>query len=311
MKKLFVFLGICLIIIGGLIVTFGIVNGNGVNNNMIGKEYSLTESFENIEIDIDTADIEFIKSDENKVKVTEREKEYHKVKVIDNRLVIKSYNELKWFERIFNFNFKKKKVQIYLNKTSFDKLNINESTGDIKIPSDFSFNDAIVNLSTGDVSFDAKVTNDLSIDSSTGKVTVQNFDGRDIVINGSTGDLELINSVLTGDLVISRSTGDITLANVRANNLKGKASTGDFTLVDVLITNQINVKTSNGDIELNDSDAATLYIETSTGKVTGTLLTEKVFVVETSTGKVNVPKTQSGGLCEIHTSTGKVNIEIK
>ena len=311
MKKLFVFLGICLIIIGGLIVTFGIVNGNGVNNNMIEKEYDLTESFENIEIDIDTADIEFIKSDVNKVKVTEKEKEYHKVNVIDNRLVIRSYNELKWFERIFNFSFKKKKVQIYLNKTSFDKLNINESTGDIKMPSDFNFNDAIVNLSTGDVSFNAKVTNDLSIDSSTGKVTIRNFDGRDIVINGSTGDLELINSVLTGDLVISRSTGDITLANVRANNLKGKTSNGDFTLVDVLITNHINVKTSTGDIELDGSDAATLYIETTTGKVTGTLLTEKVFVVETSTGKVNVPKTQSGGLCEIHTSTGKVNIEIK
>ena len=311
MKKLFVFLGICLIIIGGLIVTFGIVNGNGVNNNMIEKEYDLTESFENIEIDIDTADIEFIKSDVNKVKVTEKEKEYHKVNVIDNRLVIRSYNELKWFERIFNFSFKKMKVQIYLNKTSFDKLNINESTGDIKMPSDFNFNDAIVNLSTGDVSFNAKVTNDLSIDSSTGKVTIRNFDGRDIVINGSTGDLELINSVLTGDLVVSRSTGDITLANVRANNLKGKTSNGDFTLVDVLITNQINVKTSTGDIELDGSDAATLYIETTTGKVTGTLLTEKVFVVETSTGKVNVPKTQSGGLCEIHTSTGKVNIEIK
>lgn len=311
MKKLFVFLGICLIIIGGLIVTFGIVNGNGVNNNMIEKEYDLTESFENIEIDIDTADIEFIKSDVNKVKVTEKEKEYHKVNVIDNRLVIRSYNELKWFERIFNFNVKKSKVQIYLNKTSFDKLNINESTGDIKMPSDFNFNDVIVNLSTGDVSFNAKVTNDLSIDSSTGKVTIRNFDGRDIVINGSTGDLELINSVLTGDLVISRSTGDITLANVRANNLKGKTSTGDFTLVDVLITNHINVKASTGDIELNDSDAATLYIETTTGKVTGTLLTEKVFAVETSTGKVNVPKTQSGGLCEIHTSTGKVNIEIK
>lgn len=311
MKKLFVFLGICLIIIGGLIVTFGIVNGNGVNNNMIEKEYDLTESFENIEIDIDTADIEFIKSDVNKVKVTEKEKEYHKVNVIDNRLVIRSYNELKWFERIFNFNIKKSKVQIYLNKTSFDKLNINESTGDIKMPSDFNFNDAIVNLSTGDVSFNAKVTNDLSIDSSTGKVTIRNFDGRDIVINGSTGDLELINSVLTGDLVVSRSTGDITLTNVRANNLKGKTSNGDFTLVDVLITNQINVKTSTGDIELDGSDAATLYIETTTGKVTGTLLTEKVFVVETSTGKVNVPKTQSGGLCEIHTSTGKVNIEIK
>lgn len=311
MKKLFVFLGICLIIIGGLIVTFGIVNGNGVNNNMIEKEYDLTDSFENIEIDIDTADIEFIKSDVNKVKVTEKEKEYHKVNVIDNRLVIRSYNELKWFERIFNFSFKKMKVQIYLNKTSFDKLNINESTGDIKIPSNFNFNDAIVNLSTGDVSFNAKVTNDLSIDSSTGKVIVRNFDGRDIVINGSTGDLELINSVLTGDLVISRSTGDITLANVRANNLKGKTSNGNITLADVLITNHINVKASTGDIELNDSDAATLYIETSTGKVTGTLLTEKVFVVETSTGKVNVPKTQSGGLCEIHTSTGKVNIEIK
>lgn len=59
------------------------------------------------------------------------------------------------------------------------------------------------------------------------------------------------------------------------------------------------------------SDAAEIYVRTSTGSVKGTLLSEKVFITETSTGSVSVPKTVTGGKCEIRTSTGDIQIEIR
>jgi DUF4097 and DUF4098 domain-containing protein YvlB len=57
-------------------------------------------------------------------------------------------------------------------------------------------------------------------------------------------------------------------------------------------------------------DAADIYIETTTGSVTGTLISEKQFFTETSTGKVNVPPSGNGGRCEIETGTGNIRIEI-
>jgi DUF4097 and DUF4098 domain-containing protein YvlB len=53
-----------------------------------------------------------------------------------------------------------------------------------------------------------------------------------------------------------------------------------------------------------------IYIETTTGSVTGTLISEKQFCTETSTGKVNVPPSGNGGRCEIETGTGNIRIEI-
>ena len=64
-------------------------------------------------------------------------------------------------------------------------------------------------------------------------------------------------------------------------------------------------------MRFENSDAAQISVKTSTGDVTGTLLSEKVFITETSTGTIRVPKTITGGKCEITTSTGNIKIDIK
>jgi DUF4097 and DUF4098 domain-containing protein YvlB len=63
-------------------------------------------------------------------------------------------------------------------------------------------------------------------------------------------------------------------------------------------------------VKFEKSDAAELSIKTDTGDVTGTLLTEKIFDAKSSTGDVDVPKTGSGGKCEIRTGTGDIRIKI-
>ena len=57
-------------------------------------------------------------------------------------------------------------------------------------------------------------------------------------------------------------------------------------------------------------DAAELFVESDTGDVKGSLLTDKVFITESDTGRVNVPKTVTGGKCEIITNTGDIEIVI-
>lgn len=51
-------------------------------------------------------------------------------------------------------------------------------------------------------------------------------------------------------------------------------------------------------------------MQTDTGDITGTLLTEKVFAAKADTGDVDVPKTATGGKCEIITNTGDIQIKV-
>ena len=63
------------------------------------------------------------------------------------------------------------------------------------------------------------------------------------------------------------------------------------------------------DVRFEGCDAGELSVRTDTGDVTGTLLSGKVFLVQSDTGRVEVPKTVSGGRCEIATDTGDILIE--
>lgn len=79
----------------------------------------------------------------------------------------------------------------------------------------------------------------------------------------------------------------------------------------VIATEDLSIERSTGDVILEGIDAGEIDVKTSTGDVTGTLLSEKVFITETNTGRVKVPKTVTGGKCEIKTSTGDILIDIQ
>ena len=83
----------------------------------------------------------------------------------------------------------------------------------------------------------------------------------------------------------------------------------DISLKNVIATEKISIERSIGDVKFDDCDATEIWVETDTGDVTGNLLSEKIFITETSTGDVNVPKSTKGGKCEITTSTGDIYIK--
>ena len=64
------------------------------------------------------------------------------------------------------------------------------------------------------------------------------------------------------------------------------------------------------DVSFESFDAAEIFIKTDTGDVEGELLSAKVFIAKTDTGKINVPSTATGGRCEISTDTGDIRITV-
>ena len=254
--------------------------------------YEITENFDDISIKTDTADIIFAVSDDGKCKVEcyEDEKEKHSVTVQENTLVINIVNQKSWYDYI-GINFGSPKITVYLPKTEYTLLVIKTSTGDIEIPKDFKFQNVDISLSTGDVDFYASASELIKIKASTGDISLENMSA--------------------GSLDITVSTGDVDLKNIECNSILSSGSTGDIHLKNVIAKEEFSIKRSTGDVKFNGCDAGEITIETDTGDVTGSLLSEKVFVTKTSTGKINVPNTVTGGKCEIKTDTGDIKITLK
>lgn len=130
-------------------------------------------------------------------------------------------------------------------------------------------------------------------------------------IKASTGDINITDKYTFKDISLKLSTGDVTLKYLNCENLSSTGSTGDIRLKGVTVNNKLSLKRSTGDIEIKGSDALEIDIKTATGDVSGTLLSDKIFITESNTGTVKVPKTTSGGRCKIKTTTGDINISIK
>lgn len=273
--------------------------------------HEISENFHSVVIDTDTADIRFLPSENGGCEVVcqEYSKELHTVSVTDGVLAIAVTNDREWYDYI-GINIGETKITLYLPAGEYDDLSIRESTGDVEIPGDFSFSRMEISASTGDVDNAASASGDMKIETSTGDICVESVTAGTLDLSVSTGKITAASIVCKGGLKLHVSTGKSELTDVKCGSLTSTGSTGDISMRDVNVAGHLSIERSTGHIRLDGCDAAELSLKTSTGDVTGTLLSEKVFVTKTSTGDVDVPVTVSGGKCEITTDTGDIRIKI-
>ncbi len=237
------------------------------------NEYEISQSYKSIAIRTKTADVLIAPAEGEKSTVTCREQKNrkHTVAVQDGTLTIEIHDTRKWYEHI-GIYFGSGKITVYLPQAEYEALSARASTGNIRVE----------DITAGAL--------DLSV---------------------STGKITLSDAVCTGDVKINVSTGKATLTDLQCKNLESEGNTGDLSLKNVIAAGKFAIERSTGDVKLEGCDAAELWIRTDTGDVKGSLLTEKIFIARTSTGDIDVPKTATGGKCEITTSTGDIKIEIK
>ena len=236
---------------------------------MITNEHVINDEFTKIDIDTSTADVIFEASTDGKAKVvcTEAEKRYHEVSVENGTLKIKAKNEKKWYEyiRIFN-SVGSQKIVIYLPESRETS-----ETGGRKQETRYTLDQLKIDISTGDVDLqDLFVRGECRIDTSTGKVRM--------------------NNVVTGSLDID-------------------VSTGSTTLNETVVLGALKIDSGTGSVTLTRSDAETVKIDTGTGSVNCEFLTHKKIRTNTGTGSVKIPdKTEDGGECSIDTGTGSIKV---
>lgn len=274
--------------------------------------YEIKDDFKNINVKVDTAKIEIKSSNDGKCRVEcyEYEKARHEVYVESRSLDIEVKNTRKWYDYISFFNFSTPKITVYLPQESYGDLNVDGSTGSVSVKEGFSFKNVNIAISTGDISFESNTRERLKLKASTGDISVKKAEVDRLDLFVTTGDIKLSNVKCAAGLEMFVATGKTYLSNVTCQNLISEGNTGDMSMQNVIASDKFDIKRSTGDVRFEKCDAGEIYIETDTGDVKGTLFGEKIFICRTDTGKVSVPKSTSGGKCEITTDTGNIKITV-
>ena len=293
------------------------------------REQTVTDSFTDIVIDADTFDVILAPVGEGGVRVEYDEPLKGKisldVSVKDGKLCVTLKDDRKWYEKWTIFNFHSPTITVYLPEGDYGALDVSLTTGDVLVTKGFSFASATLELTTGDVDFNAAVSGAITATVTTGKLcfsgeaasltlagTANDVLLADLTVAGAisvsvtTGDIEIKNGT-AAEVALSGTTGDIEVKNlIVSGNVRTKSTTGDVELARVLVGGHLEIKGGSTDVSLVDSDAGTIYVDVTTGSVTGKLLTDKQYLATTTTGSIRVPRT-TGPLCEIHTTTGDID----
>lgn len=276
-SKFMIIFASILIFIGIAIFAVGMASINWDFNKLgtvkyVTNTHEVQEDFTNISIKTTTADILFAPSDTGKCEVVCKEaiKELHSVSVENGTLIIKVNNTKKWYDYIGIMVSGSPEITVYLPKDTYSLLSINLSTGDVSV-------------------------SNLTLD--------------ELKLTATTGDLSLSN-ISVKELNQSISTGTTNLTNITCKNLVSTGTTGKINLTNVRTTGLLSVKRSTGNINLDACDGGDIKLKTTTGSVKGTLLSEKIFKAHSTTGSVSVPDTHTGGICDISVTTGSIKLQI-
>ena len=317
-NKIWPIIAALLTVLGALIFTLALaLEGWDIRKMSTDKFETQTleiyDSFENISVNINTADIKFLlgETENTQILLKEYKKEKHTAEVTDNTLKISVIDKRHWTDYISFFSFESPKITVYLPREEYLSLKIDTDTGDIEIPKDFNFKDIEVNGSTADVKCLASAYEDIKIKVSTGDISLSSIRAKNLGLAVSTGDIIAEGINCSGDIAVKVSTGKTTLTNITCKNLVSDGNTGDMNSSGVLAQESFNIERSTGDIKLTDCDAEEIEIETTTGNIEGALKTPKIFIATSDTGKINVPETTEGGKCKLTTDTGDIKIMIK
>lgn len=332
--------------------------------------YTIEDDFENISIEGREAAVSLVPSEDGSCKVvcTENDKVYNEITVADNTLVIKRIDNSKWYDNI-GVTWEQIEITVYLPETEYEILSIDNTSGRLEVPADFTFAEAEVENSSGSTSFMAEVKGALMVENTSGGVYVGETNVGSLSVKGSSGSAEVASVNAESDVEVSTTSGRIDIADIECANLtvenssgsihvtsvtasgnmdvkgtsgsthiteadvKGdvstSASSGSLNLTDVECTNltagntsgkincnnviafeDMNIENSSGGIVLEACDALELKLSATSGSIKGSLLSEKIFQADATSGSVDVPKTTSGGVCEVTTTSGSIKMSI-
>ena len=315
--KLWLTVAASLVFVGG--VLFGIVmllTGGDLmklsNGDHEMNSYDVGGEFRNIFVQAKDADVLFLPSEDGSCRVVcdEAQRLKYSVSVENGTLSVRPVDARRWYEYISWFS-PEKQVTVYLPAVEYGALAVEGSTGDIEISARFMFASVDASVGTGDVRCYASASGEVKIKTATGSACVEGISVGSLALSTSTGSASASDILCAGDVTVGVSTGSAQLKNVQCANAFLSGGTGTIHLQNVIAEQNLRIENGTGDVHLDGCDAAEIFAKASTGDITGTLYSGKIFVTDSSTGRIDVPASAPGGRCELYTTTGDIQIIIQ
>lgn len=303
--------GILILLAAVIGINFDFTRLNTVKTERVS--YTIEEDFDRIHIDCMESDVKFVKSDSDEciVECVQEEHVSHEAEVKDGTLNITRIDEREGHEYfVIMFNFEETGVTVHLPEDEYEKLWVKTLSGDVEVTDGFTFTDAEVYCTSGDALFNADASGNVTVESVSGDVRMMNPDAANISVKSTSGDVEITSVKAKEKLNIETVSGDIDLIKAETGILSAGCSSGDIEFSGVIASGEFSARSVSGDIEMNRCDGENLYLKSTSGDISGTLLSEKMFSVHTTSGHVNVPDDGGSGKCEISTTSGNVNMRI-
>lgn len=320
--------GIGILFAAALKAEFNIEKFNTVD--LTYTTYTVDDQFEKISADIADCDFRIEASIDESCSIACKENEHTKDEIFveNGTLMIKRRDNSRWYDHL-GFFWNSNEITLYLPKTKYKELQIKSSSGDIIVPQEFSFDSAQVQCSSGCVDFNACVSEKAMVGTSSGDVYIRNASPKLFDISSTSGDIEIISLNSKSDMTVNSTSGDINITDVeckslnsnstsgeveitglKSENLSIRTTSGDVDIIHADIADKLHINCTSGDADISESDAGTLYIKSTSGDVSGSFLSEKVFITDTKSGDVDVPHSASGGKCEIYTTSGDISFYV-
>lgn len=275
------------------------------------EAWDIDGEFGNISMQVGIADVEFLPSEDEgcHLSYTAPEGLSYTWSVQNNTLTV-TQTDARAFWQYIGLGFGQTKMTLYLPKTCYTSLFVKTGAGSVTVPDTFCFDRIQIAGGTGEVNCAASAKDTIDIQVGTGEINLKQLSASKIILVSGTGAMTL-EKISCDTLQATSGTGEVSLCRVSAKELiRVKGNTGDICLTDTLSLGNMELEGGTAEVVLVRCDSEQINIRTGTGSVSGSLLSEKVFVTETGTGHISVPSSTSGGPCRVTTGTGSIHFTI-
>ena len=245
MKKTIIWIAItfCLLLVASVVLY-----SLSITVKLETNEYEIKETFENIKIIADTADIDFVLSENlNTLIICEEHKNIkHSVNVKENTLLVEVNDNRKWYEHI---GISTSKLTIYLPKNEYDELITESDTGNIRIKS-INANKFDLSTDTGNLKIVNIKCKNLFSTSDTGNILLENVIAEEkFKIETDTGNVKFKDSDAS-DIFVKTDTGNVTGNLLTDKVIFAESETGDIDVPKVMADEKCEIITETGDIKI-------------------------------------------------------------
>ena len=309
----------------------GLLERTGKAELQTEKTVNVTEDFSSLHIEETSADIKLLPAGNGGCRVVFGEDSYSSCRVSVESGTLQVIREETGRRPSMTFFSEALPVRVYLPAKNYDALRITSLSGDVSAEPGFTWKQAEISSSSGEITlveFQAEelslksVSGDqrleevradgLEIGSSSGSVRLQRCSLGQLKIGSVSGDQSLHETEIAGAAALSSSSGEIELKESRAGSLELSSVSGNVKLEQTICSGMATIDTSSGDVRLRRVDAGSFQISTSSGDVEGSILSEKDFILSTTSGNVRTRGERSGAPeCRVRTGSGDIDLEIE